>query len=102
MIAGMRSLVVLLLEGFTGDEVVVGVDGQELARRASVTTSPLLGLGDELRLDLPDDAALLTVAVPGRGLEETAPLPEGDPTMLVDLEEGALLVRPGTGREGAM
>jgi hypothetical protein len=98
----MRSLVILLLEGFADDEVVIVVDGREVARRPRVTTSMLLGLADEFRLDVPDPATRLTVAVPTLGLETTAPLPEGDPTMLVNLEEGALTVLPGTGREGAM
>ncbi len=98
----MRRLAILLLEGFRDDKVVVRVDGTEVARRTAVTSSPLTGLAAELHLEVPDSARRLAVALPSRGIEARAPLPEGDPTMLVDLEEGALAVRPGTGREGGL
>ena len=96
----MRRVVVLLLEGFRDDDVVVRVDAQELARRNGVSTQLLTGLAEELRLDVPDRARSLTVALPGRGVEATATIPEGDKPLLVDLEGGALTVRPGTGSEG--
>jgi hypothetical protein len=96
----MRRLVILLLEGFRDDEVVVRVDGADLVRRPGATTSPLLGMAEEIRLDMPDSAERLVIALPGRGLEAAVPLTDGDVTVLADVEDDALHLRYGAGREG--
>lgn len=98
----MRSLAVLLLEGFDDDEVVVSVDGREVDRRAGITSSPLVGLAAELGLQVDDDAREVTVAVPARGLAATTPLPASDTTVLAEVAGDTLTLRPGTGREGGM
>jgi hypothetical protein len=98
----MRSLTVLLLEGFDDDEVVVSVDGREVDRRPGITSSPLVGMAAELGLRVADDAVDVTVAVPARGLAATTPLPPGDATVLAEVAGDTLTLRPGTGREGGM
>jgi hypothetical protein len=98
----MRSLNVLLLEGFLDDEVAVTVDGREAARRGSVSSSPLIGMAGDLFVEVADDARLLTVTVASRGFQASTPLTAGVAKVVADLSRGVLELRPATGREGGM
>jgi hypothetical protein len=98
----MRSIRLMLLEGFQDDEVVVSVDDREVERRSAVSTSLLLGLADEVTFDVPADARELQVSVPAKGGSAGSPLPEGDATFLANVESGELVLVLGTGLEGAM
>jgi hypothetical protein len=99
---GVRSIRLLLLEGYQDDEVVVSVDDREVERRTAVTTSLLLGLADEVSFEVPADAREIQVTVPTKGGSARAVLPDGDATFLANVDGGELVLVLGTGREGAM
>jgi hypothetical protein len=98
----VRSIRLLLLEGYQDDEVVVSIDDREVERRSAVTTSLLLGLADEVTFEVPADAREIQVTVPTKGGPARAQLPEGDATFLANVDGGELVLVLGTGREGAM
>jgi len=64
-----------LQDGFSGDEVIVSADGQEIALVRDVTSRTQLSLARSLRLPLGPGAVRLTVAVRGLGLAQSVDLP---------------------------
>lgn len=99
----MPQLTVLLVDGFSDDEVVVTVDGLEVARREAVSTQLLTGLAESIQIDVPDGTLAVGVSVPSaRSRPEAIVEVTGDATILADLHDGELHLREGTGREGAM
>lgn len=61
----MAVLHLALQEGFTGDEVTVTVDGEQVLHRTEVATRTQIGLAE--RADLSVDAGRHTVTVSARG-----------------------------------
>jgi hypothetical protein len=98
----MPSVRLMLLEGFEDDEVVVSIDNVEVQRRSAVSTKLLLGLADEMTLDVPATARELQLSVPTKGGLARAALSAGDATFLVNMGSGGLELVRGTGREGAL
>lgn len=87
----MGQITVHLLEGFDGDRVVLTVDGEMLASRDDVTTSPLVGSASSLEAAVPDGTSAVTIDVPTREVTTTRELEvRGDAHLLVSVEGGAL------------
>lgn len=99
----MPQLTVLLLDGFSDDEVVVTVDGLEVARCAAVSTQLLTGLAESVVIDAPEGSVAVSISVPSAESQPEAAIDvSGATTILADLRDGELHLREGTGREGAM
>ena len=65
----MAVLHLALQEGFTGDEVTVTVDGEQMLHRTEVATRSQIGLAE--RADLTVEAGRHTVTVSARGASAT-------------------------------
>lgn len=74
----MASLVVDLQAGFTGDTVIVLVDGAQALRREDVTTDYSIGRADSAEVDAAAHRVTLEVQIPTQGIS-------GETT--VDLDE---------------
>ncbi|MCD2441863.1 hypothetical protein LQ757_06180 [Agromyces sp. SYSU K20354] len=99
----MPRLTLLLVDGFVEDEVVVTIDGREVARRKPVTTMLLTGSAGSIRVDAPSGKFTVGVSVPSRlPLPEAALETRADATLLADLSEGGIRLIEGTGREGVL
>jgi hypothetical protein len=64
----MRTLTIDLQEGFAGDEVLVRVNGSEVARRSDVRTKRMLGLACSVEVPVPDGPVTLEVEVSTKSL----------------------------------
>jgi hypothetical protein len=64
----MPRLSIDLQEGFSGDDVIVRVNGEEVARQSGVRTKQTLGLAHSLAIAVPDGPVRVEVDVPTRGL----------------------------------
>ena len=64
-----------LQDGFVHDEVVVSVNGREIARLADVTTRTQISLARSVPLPTGPGAVRLVVAVPALGLAQEMELP---------------------------
>jgi hypothetical protein len=99
----MPQLTVMLIDGFLHDEVVVTVDGVEVARREAVSTQLLTGVAESIRVDSPEGTISVGISVPSNQSQPEAVIEvPSDATILADLRDGELDLREGTGREGAM
>ncbi|MFN2445798.1 MAG: hypothetical protein ABR606_09495 [Vicinamibacterales bacterium] len=67
----MRKLTIDLQDGFSGDEVVVRVNGEEVERRPDVRTKRTLGLAQSFHIQIPDGLVTLEVDVPAKGVRGT-------------------------------
>jgi hypothetical protein len=68
----MRTLTIDLQEGFAGDEVLVRVNGSEVARRSDVRTKRMVGLACSVDVPVPDGPVTLEVEVPTKGVRGAA------------------------------
>jgi hypothetical protein len=74
--------------GFAGDEVVVTLDGREVARATGVTTRPQTGRARSLPVAAGAEARRIGVAVPALGLSAEAALPPARPVWVAaDLDD---------------
>jgi hypothetical protein len=64
----MPKLSIDLQDGFSGDEVIVRVNGKEVDRRSGVRTKRTLGLAQTIHLQVPDGPVTLEVDVPTKGI----------------------------------
>lgn len=80
--AGGAGVTLDLRDNFAGDEVVVFVDGREVARERGVATRPERGRARSLDLAPEGGARRLAVALPGLGLREELALPPARPLRL--------------------
>jgi hypothetical protein len=74
----MTRLGIHLQDGFTGDEIVVKINGEERLRRKDVRTKRVLGLAEHAELDVDDGPLSIAVSVPSRGLEKRIELEGSD------------------------
>lgn len=95
----MQELLVILQDGFDGDEVALTVNGKEARRDKDVTTRMLLGMAAEVSLELPAKGATIGVEVPNRKLSGSLKVHGKPKSLLVSIEDGELVLREGTGRE---
>ena len=76
-----------LQEGFTGDEVILRIDGREVFHKTGVKTRLQIGLAATHEVQVTQGPVSLEVELPGRRLTQTLPLNVSDDTYLgVSLE----------------
>lgn len=64
----MSRLSISLEEGFTGETVVVSVNGAEVYRRDHVKTKLQIGLAEQFELEVQDGPASIEVTLPAKQL----------------------------------
>ncbi|MFF1384564.1 hypothetical protein ACFVWT_13465 [Arthrobacter sp. NPDC058288] len=95
----MQELLIILQGGFKEDNVTVFVNGKQARRDTELSTNPLLGIAEEVAIEVPARGATIGVDVTSRGLSGGVKLSGKPKSLLVSIEDGKLLVREGTGRE---
>jgi hypothetical protein len=87
----MATLAIHLQDGFSGDTVVVSVDGEEVARREGVTTDLRLSRADVVEIEVADGESTVAIALPDRGLSAELALPlAGEVVVAANVREGRL------------
>ncbi|MFC8039208.1 hypothetical protein ACFUOZ_07625 [Paenarthrobacter sp. NPDC057355] len=95
----MQELLIILQDGFESDDVTVTVNGKEAASAREVSTKMLLGMADELTVELPAKGATVGVEVRTRSLSASRKLAGKPKSLIASIENGELVLREGTGRE---
>jgi len=95
----MQELLIILQDGFDSDDVTVTVNGKEAVSERGISTKMLLGMADEVTVELPAKGATVGVEVRSRKLSATRKLVGKPKSLIVSIEEGELVMREGTGRE---
>ena len=62
----MPTLTIDLQDGFTGEDVIVRVNGREVSRLSGVHTKRMLGLAKSFEVAAPEGAVTLEIEVPGK------------------------------------
>jgi hypothetical protein len=78
----MPLLHTALQEGFSGDEVVLRLDGREVFHRSGVKTRTQLGLAATHEASVPSGAVSVEVSLPARNLHLRLPLQITEDTYL--------------------
>jgi membrane-associated protease RseP (regulator of RpoE activity) len=91
----MALLHIALQEGFTGDDVVVRVQGEEVFRKEDVTTRLQIGYADSFEVRVEGEEVKIEVLLPLKNLSETIIL-QVPPTEYLGLSiyEGRLITEP--------
>lgn len=93
----MALLHIALQEGFSDDDVVVRVDGQEVYHKKNVTTRLQIGYADSFELEIKEGAARVEVELATRGLSEAFPVDVTGTTYVgLSVEQGAIRHRLST------
>ncbi|MFC7848082.1 hypothetical protein ACFUTU_06345 [Arthrobacter sp. NPDC057388] len=95
----MQELLIILQDGFNEDEVAITVNGKEARYDRDVTTRELLGMAEEVSVELPAKGATVGVEVTSRNLSAEMKLHGRPRSLLVSIEDGELVLEEGTGRE---
>jgi hypothetical protein len=95
----MQELLIILQSGFEEDNVTVYVNGKQARRDTDLSTNPLLGIAEEVAIELPARGATIGVEVTSRGLAGGVKLSGRPKSLLVSIEDGKLVIQEGTGRE---
>src|SRR5687768_13002018 len=95
----MQELLIILQDGFNEDEVAITVNGKEARYDRDVTTRELLGMAEEVSVELPAKGATVGVEVTSRNLSAEMKLHGRPKSLLVSIEDGELVLNEGTGRE---
>lgn len=95
----MQELLIILQDGFNEDEVAITVNGKEARYDRDVTTRELLGMAEEVSVELPAKGATVGVEVTSRHLSAEMKLHGRPRSLLVSIEDGELVLSEGTGRE---
>lgn len=95
----MRELLVVFQEGFEDANITLTVNGKQARRDVGVSTNPLLGIAEEVSVELPAKGAQVGVEVTNRGLKAIMKVTGKPRSVLVSIEDGKLVMREGTGRE---
>ncbi|MBT2596122.1 hypothetical protein [Arthrobacter sp. ISL-72] len=95
----MQELLIILQDGFDEDNVTVFVNGKQARRDTELSTNPLLGIAEEVAIELPARGAIIGVEVTSRGLSGGVKLSGKPKSLLVSIEDGKLVIKEGTGRE---
>jgi hypothetical protein len=88
----MAILSIHLQEGFDDDTAVIRLNGAERARRAHLTTKPLLGYAEIIELQKPAQADIrLELSLPDRNLSASTAIPaSGDSFVAANMANGRL------------
>ena len=91
----MASLTIALTDGFTGQAVVVRVDGRVVLDEERVRTRPQIGLAREIAVPVGDSAQhTVAVILPADGIEGSLTVDAAvTPAVLVAVREGAIEMR---------
>jgi hypothetical protein len=100
--AVMRDLLIIFQEGFDEANITVTVNGKEARRDVGVSTNPLLGIANEVSVQLPAKGAQVGVEVTNRGLKAITKVSGKPKSVLVSIEDGRLVMQEGTGREALL
>ncbi|MBX7445750.1 hypothetical protein K4G53_18040 [Arthrobacter sp. MAHUQ-56] len=100
--ATMRELLIVFQEGFDEANITVTVNGKEARRDLGVSTNPILGIANEISVELPVRGAQVGVEVTNRGLKAITKVSGRPKSVLVSIEDGRLVMKEGTGREAVL
>lgn len=95
----MQELLIILQDGFHDDDVAITINGKEARYDREVTTRELLGMAEEVSVELPAKGATVGVEVISRNLMAEKKLHGRPKSLLVSIEDGQLVLSEGTGRE---
>jgi predicted thioesterase len=95
----MQELIVILQDGFDDDDITITVNGKEARHDREVSTRLLIGMAEEVSVELPAKGATVGVEVNSRNLRAEKKLVGRPRSLLVSIENGKLVLREGTGRE---
>jgi hypothetical protein len=96
----MGTLTLDLREGFQGDQVVVRVDGREVANEADVSTDYTVGLASRISTTVGSGRAVVEVLCPNKSLTVRREIEvEGDGWVNIRLEDGDLKIDQTSGEE---
>ena len=98
----MRELLIVFQEGFDEANITVTVNGKQARRDIGVSTNPLLGIANEVSVQLPAKGAQVGVEVTNRGLKAITKVSGKPKSVLVSIEDGRLVMQEGTGREALL
>ncbi|MFD2361278.1 MULTISPECIES: hypothetical protein [unclassified Arthrobacter] len=98
----MRELLIVFQEGFDEANITVTVNGKEARRDLGVSTNPILGIANEISVELPVRGAQVGVEVTNRGLKAITKVSGRPKSVLVSIEDGRLVMKEGTGREAVL
>ncbi|MGX5715111.1 hypothetical protein [Arthrobacter sp. MAHUQ-56] len=98
----MRELLIVFQEGFDEANITVTVNGKEARRDLGVSTNPILGIANEVSVELPVRGAQVGVEVTNRGLKAITKVSGRPKSVLVSIEDGRLVMKEGTGREAVL
>jgi hypothetical protein len=92
----MLSIHIALQEGFSGDAVVIRVNGEEVFRESNVTTRLQIGLACSRKFDVEESRANVDVSVPTRNTSASITLEGSRPVYLgVSVgPQGEVLLQP--------
>jgi hypothetical protein len=82
MCGGGMLLHIALQEGFTKDTVLIRCDGQEIYRKAGVSTRTQTGYADSVELDMHANSLKVTIELPQKQLSKTIDIAISAPTYL--------------------
>jgi hypothetical protein len=87
----MSKLRVDFQEGFTNDEIDLRLNGQELLKKAGVTTNRLLGLASSAEVEVPNGRVTIEITIPTKNLAKTISLESsGSEHLGVSIENGRI------------
>lgn len=95
----MQELLVILQDGFDGDDVTITVNGKEAHHEPGASTKMLLGMAAEISVELPAKGATVGVEIPSREMSAAITLHGRPKSLLASVEGDELVLREGTGRE---
>ena len=67
----MALLHIALQEGFSGDSVLIRVNGKEAFQKANVKTRNQIGLADSFEFTVPESSATVEVSLSSRNVSES-------------------------------
>jgi hypothetical protein len=100
--ATMRELLIIFQEGFDEANITVTVNGKQARRDIGVSTNPILGIANEVSVELPAKGAQVGVEVTNRGLKAITKVSGRPKSVLVSIDDGRLVMKEGTGREALL
>ena len=98
----MRELLIIFQEGFDEANITVTVNGKQARRDIGVSTNPILGIANEVYVELPAKGAQVGVEVTNRGLKAITKVSGRPKSVLVSIDGGRLVMKEGTGREALL
>ncbi|MFJ6157924.1 hypothetical protein ACIQF8_11620 [Pseudarthrobacter sp. NPDC092184] len=98
----MRELLIIFQEGFDEANITVTVNGKQARRDIGVSTNPILGIANEVSVELPAKGAQVGVEVTNRGLKAITKVSGRPKSVLVSIDDGRLVMKEGTGREALL